>query len=74
MVMSMREHIDAKMSDIRKYLDDLERDRYEAISERRHLRAWVDELITALNDHDIVVPSGPGSQYSGDPSPHRYRL
>jgi hypothetical protein len=68
MVKTMRESVDKQVSALRDMLGESEQKRYHLTSTCRSLEAWINDLIAALNEHNIDVPSAPGSQYPGTPS------
>jgi len=68
-VMAMRDNIDEKVSALQQCLNEMIQARYDLTSKCRYLEAWTNELVTALNEHDIDIPSGPCTQITGTPSP-----
>jgi hypothetical protein len=57
-VMAMRDNIDDKVSALQQSLAELIRARYDLTSKCRYLEAWINDLVAALNKHDIDIPPG----------------
>ena len=68
MVKAVRDTVDKQVSALRDMLRKSERKRYDLTSTYRSSQAWIDDLIAALNEHNIDVPPPPGAQYPGTPS------
>ena len=67
-VMAMRDNIDDKVSALEQSLDESIRARYDLTSKCRYLEVWINDLVAALNEHDIDIPPGPCTQFTGTPS------
>jgi hypothetical protein len=65
MILKMRESTQRELMSSLKEADERLR---KLTSDNRYLEAWNNDLIWILNEHDIDVPVGPGSQYPGTPS------
>jgi hypothetical protein len=63
-VMAMRDNIDEKLSALRQSLNEATRAEYDLTCKCRYLEAWIDDLVAALNEHDIDIPPAPGTQFT----------
>lgn len=72
LVQCMRDGVQAEVKQLKERLERSEKSRYDITSEYRYLKAWNSDLISALDEHDILVPGLPGSQYPGTPSDTAY--
>jgi hypothetical protein len=64
-VMAMRDNIDEK---VRQSLKEAIQAQYDLTGKCRYLEAWINDLVAALNEHNIDIPPGPCSQFTGTPS------
>jgi hypothetical protein len=68
-VMAMRDNIEENVSVLRQSFGESIRAEYELTSKCRYLEAWANDLVAALNEHNIDIPHGPCAQFTGTPSP-----
>lgn len=63
MVLKMREVMEAKVRQLTESLKHSDNIQDELAGENRYLNAWINDLVTSLDEHGIVVPVPPGTQY-----------
>lgn len=62
LIFRIREAMETKHMALKKYVEELEKERHELKSANRYLQAWNYDLVSALNEHGAIVPASSGSQ------------